>query len=129
MATESTETEPLILVVDDERAIREMIDLLLSGEGYNVVTAASGFEALAIVQQRPVDLIIVDLRMPGLHGDAVCRRYREQGGNAAVLLLTGAETAAAIVDACGANGYIAKPFDIDLVVETVAQYLGTRPRQ
>jgi CheY-like chemotaxis protein len=80
MDADSIDPEPLILVVDDEREIREMLDFLFAGEGYRVLTAASGKEALVIARDHRVDLMIVDLRMPDLQGDAVCRAYRERGG-------------------------------------------------
>ena len=126
LEVDASDAEPLILFVDDERAIRDMLDLLLSSEGYSVVTAASGLTALAIADTRRVDLILVDLRMPGLTGDVLCQRYREHGGRASVILMTGADGAPAVVEACGANGYLAKPFNIDLVVETVAEHLDGR---
>jgi two-component system response regulator MprA len=78
-----------ILVVDDEDAIRLTLDLLLRKRGYTVVTAADGAAALALIEQQPFDLLLLDLMMPGLNGIEVARRAQTLQPAAAVLILTG----------------------------------------
>ena len=69
-----------ILVCDDDRQIVEAIDIYLTGEGYHVIKAYDGYEALEILDSTPVDLMIVDVMMPGLDGYGVCRAIRRESG-------------------------------------------------
>lgn len=78
-----------ILVVDDELPIRTTLGDLLRRRGYLVETAASGEEALALIHQRPFDLLLLDLKMPGLGGLEVAQRARERQPQAAIIILTG----------------------------------------
>ena len=66
-----------ILVADDEEAIRLTMELLLQRRGYTVTTARSGTEALALIEQQPFELLLLDLKMPGLSGLEVAQRARE----------------------------------------------------
>jgi DNA-binding NtrC family response regulator len=83
-----------ILVVDDEEAIRLTLETLLQRRGYEVTTAASGAEALALIEQRVFDLLLLDLKMPGLSGLDVARRARVLQPAVAILFLTGSSTIA-----------------------------------
>ncbi|MCW5850250.1 MAG: response regulator transcription factor [Anaerolineae bacterium] len=78
-----------ILVVDDEMPIRLTMAELLKRRGYQVVQAASGEEALEQIHQRPFDLLLLDLKMPGMDGIEVARRARERQPDAAIIILTG----------------------------------------
>ena len=78
-----------ILVVDDEDAIRLTLDLILRRRGYTVVTAPNGEAALELIEQQPLDLLLLDLMMPGLSGVEVARRAQTLQPGAAVLILTG----------------------------------------
>jgi DNA-binding response OmpR family regulator len=114
-----------VLIAEDEPDIRQILHALLEEEGYTVLSAADGQDALELATTQYIGLILLDLQMPLLNGEAFCRAYRERGGTAPVVLLTAA--APAIVEAatvvCGAIGSISKPFDLDHVVETVALHL------
>lgn len=77
----------VILVVDDEPAIREFVALALQAEGYTVHQAAEGGEALETLARVPVGLILLDLRMPGMSGGEFLDAHRERGGTAPVVLL------------------------------------------
>ena len=106
-----------ILAVDDERDIIEMLDLLLGGEGYRVLTAGGGQEAIdLLVAERP-DLVLLDIMMPGVDGHQVCRHIKSRPELAAipVLMLTAKNDIAHIAQAVdeGADGFIAKPFDVE----------------
>ena len=78
-----------ILVADDEAAIRFTMEVLLRRHGYTVTTASNGTEALALVEQQPFELLLLDLKMPGLSGLEVARRACELQPAAALLILTG----------------------------------------
>lgn len=78
-----------ILVVDDEEPIRLTMSDLLRRRGYEVMTAENGEAALALVHQRPFDLLLLDLKMPGLSGIDVAKRARERLPDAAIIILTG----------------------------------------
>ena len=83
-----------ILVVDDEEAIRLTLEILLKRRGYEVTTAASGAEALALIEQHVFDLLLLDLKMPGLSGLDVARRARLLQPEVTILFLTGSTTIA-----------------------------------
>ncbi|MBI2461008.1 MAG: response regulator [Candidatus Rokubacteria bacterium] len=114
-----------ILVVDDEEAIRRLLTESLTRAGYRVAAAGSGREALALVEQEPPDLIILDLVMPEMDGIEALRRIRERGVTAKVLILTAYGTAQQIREAraLGVREFIGKPFDLDRLVGIVRQEL------
>jgi two-component system, OmpR family, response regulator MprA len=101
-----------ILVVDDERAVRESLRRALELEGYQVELAADGEEALVRLSAAPADAAILDVLMPGIDGLEVCRRLRADGNAVPVLMLTAraeVDSRVAGLDA-GADDYLAKPF-------------------
>jgi two-component system, OmpR family, response regulator MprA len=101
-----------VLVVDDDAPVRRMLARSLAAEGYAVTVAADGGEALAAAERDPFDLVVLDVRMPGMDGLAVCRRLRAGGFSLPILLLTAADGVAdrvAGLDA-GADDYLVKPF-------------------
>jgi DNA-binding response OmpR family regulator len=101
-----------ILVVDDEPAIRRLLDLELSHEGYALYTSDGAETALEVLKREPIDLVIVDIIMPGIDGYSLCAMIREFSKQPIILL-----TAKGSVDDkikgfdCGADDYITKPFD------------------
>ncbi|MFN8496470.1 MAG: response regulator transcription factor [Anaerolineae bacterium] len=84
-----TQSPAQILVVDDELPIRTTIAEMLKRQGYDVSTAGTGEEALGLVYQRPFDLLLLDLKMPGLSGLDVAQRARERLPEVAIIILTG----------------------------------------
>ena len=120
------DSKACILVADDSAVIREVLTTLLDDEGYRTVEAANGRDALDLALSQHVDLIVLDLEMPLLNGHAFCAAYREHGGQAPVLLLTGSSpgAVAAAIDSCGAVGFIPKPFELDEVLTSVERHLG-----
>jgi two-component system response regulator MprA len=102
-----------ILVVDDERAVRESLRRALELEGYEIELAADGEEALLrLGLEPPVDATILDVLMPGIDGLEVCRRLRSSGSSVPVLMLTAraeVDSRVAGLDA-GADDYLPKPF-------------------
>ena len=81
-----------ILIVDDEEGIRRYFSIVLAGEDREIYTAASGQAALDLLKERSVDLILLDLKMPGLDGMATLRAIRESGLNVPIYIVTGFET-------------------------------------
>ena len=106
-----------ILAVDDERDIIEMLDLLLGGEGYRVLAAGGGQEAIDLLGRERPDLVLLDIMMPEVDGHQVCRfiKSRAELATIPVLMLTARNDIAHIAQALdeGADGFIAKPFDVD----------------
>jgi two-component system, OmpR family, response regulator MprA len=104
-----------VLVVDDDRAIRESLARALDLEGYDVVTAADGAVALQLVGDRRPDVLVLDLSMPVLDGLTVCRVLRAEKDRTPILMLTArTETSDRVagLDA-GADDYLPKPFELD----------------
>ena len=115
-------TNESVLVVDDDTSILDTVSAILSGEGYHVISASSGEEALVAVARKLPLLILLDMRMPVMDGWAVARRLREQGINVPIVVMTAAESAKRWADEVGAEGYLAKPFGLDELLATVERY-------
>ncbi|MGO9198235.1 MAG: response regulator transcription factor [Acidimicrobiales bacterium] len=107
-----------ILVVDDEPSIVDTVATVLRYEGYEVAEAITGREALALVQERHFDLVILDVMLPDLDGLEVTRRMRADGIKVPVLFLTARGEVQDLVAGLGAGGddYVAKPFSLAEVV-------------
>lgn len=99
-----------IMIVDDHEEIREVIQVLLSNEGYQVIEAQNGKEALELLDET-IDLIILDVMMPGMNGYQVCLLAREKT-NAPILFLTakGQESDKTLGFSSGGDDYLTKPF-------------------
>lgn len=104
-----------ILVVDDDRDNREVLGVVLGCEGFVVLTAASGEEALAIVAQQPPDLILLDVMMPGMNGYMVAARIKGTRAtkNILIMMVTALDDRASRARAlsAGADDFLAKPVD------------------
>jgi two-component system response regulator AtoC len=120
-----SKASPVILVVDDDAAIVTVLGALLKQEGFATLSAASGGAALAILEKHPVDLVISDVRMPGLDGMALLRRLAADWSDTPVILLTAHGTVALAVEAmkAGAADFLTKPFDRDEVLFVVKKAL------
>ena len=116
-----------ILVVDDEERMLQLLDKLLTGEGYEVRTASSAGEALRILGETDYNLVISDVRIPGMDGMSLLRSLGEQGSAAAVIMMIAYASVTAAVEAiqAGAFDYLAKPFKIDEMLLAVRQSLET----
>ena len=104
--------EPTVLVVDDDPSILRMLTRTLAAEGFVVAVASDGGGALTALERSMVDVIVLDVSMPGLDGLAVCRRLRAKGIDVPVLLLTARDEVADRVSGleAGADDYLVKPF-------------------
>jgi two-component system, OmpR family, KDP operon response regulator KdpE len=104
-----------ILVVDDEPAIRRFLHTSLSAQGYQVFEAEDGASALASLWRSPVDVLVLDLGMPGMDGFEVIRQLREAGSTLPIVVLSVRADEAGKVKALdmGADDYVTKPFGMD----------------
>jgi two-component system response regulator PilR (NtrC family) len=118
-----------ILIVDDELSMREFLKILLEKEGYNTLTAADGGEAIAILNKHDVDLIISDIRMPGMDGLALLDHAKDANISIPVLLITAYASPedAVLAMKSGAYDYITKPFKVDEILSIVSAAIGSTP--
>ena len=121
--------ERRVLVGDDDRGVREVLTQLLSGEGYQVITASSGQESLDLLtrdkSERP-ELALLDIKMPGMDGITILQHMLEQGVDVPVILMTGFNSSSTAIKAIqmGAADYLTKPFtDLDEVIDDVERVL------
>ena len=114
-----------ILVVDDEKNQREILETILSGEGYDVTTASSGEAAMKFVESRRFDLVLTDLKMTGMSGLELLKELTNYDKSIIVILLTAHGSVDSAVDALrlGAFDYLQKPYDKDKLLETVSRAL------
>ncbi|MBI4270887.1 MAG: response regulator [Candidatus Rokubacteria bacterium] len=114
-----------ILIVDDEEPVREVLGEYFATQGYAVDTAASGGEALTALQRERPDLVLLDIRMPGLDGVETLRRIRSLDGGLAVVMVTANEDVSLARETLrlGAFDYVAKPFDFSYLDRVVAAAL------
>ena len=112
-----------ILVCDDDREIVEAISIYLSGEGYEILKAYDGTEALEIMEKTPVDLLIVDVMMPGLDGIRTTLKIRETSSIPIIILSAKSEDNDKILGLnIGADDYLTKPFKpLELVARVKSQ--------
>ena len=114
-----------ILVVEDDDGIRDLVDLVLSTAGYEVLTAPNGAAALQLIGRAHPDLVLLDMRMPVMDGWEFARRYRASPEpHAPILVLTAARDAAERAAEIDANGYLGKPFDMQELLSMVGHYTG-----
>ena len=120
-----------ILIVDDEEMIRVLLTEVLSQEGYDVVTAKDGQEALSILERGGIDLVLTDMVMPRGSGLEVLEAARRYDPSVPVIVMTGYPSIddAADLVRMGVSDYISKPFDLEVIRELVRKHLGERRRQ
>ena len=116
-----------VLVIDDDRATQELLGVLLERAGYALVHADSGEAGLALLEQATVDLIVLDLRLPGLDGFEVCVRIRARAAvQPAVLVVTATARPQGVATSLqlGADDYLAKPYAAAELLARIAVLLG-----
>jgi excisionase family DNA binding protein len=117
---------PRVLVVDDEAAIRDLLSKTLALAEYDVDLAPDGRTALERLRIIPYDLLITDLKMPGIDGLTVVREARRLKADIPVIIITGFSTEASAIESVnlGVSGYLTKPFRVPRVLAVAAKALG-----
>jgi len=122
MATKS----PVVLIVDDDAATRDLVADLLALEGYTAQAAASGQSALDCLRHGPVDLILIDLMLPDMSGLELCQQVRARQESRVPIILYSAASGVCWREnslLAGADDYLAKPFDIGQLLERVGSHV------
>jgi DNA-binding response OmpR family regulator len=116
-----------VLVIDDEQGIRALLDTLLRRKGYDVIVAESGQKGLECFRRERPDVLVLDLKMPGMDGLTVLRQVRSLDPIIPVIILTGAGTAETEqrVRALGATEYVEKEFSLHLLGDALKRLLKT----
>ena len=114
-ATQSERSAATVLVVEDDRGVRESLAMVLEFHGLNVVQAVTGEDGVALAATAEPDLILLDLNLPGIDGIEACRRIRVEDQAVAILMLTARDGIAERVSGLdsGADDYLPKPFALD----------------
>ncbi len=120
-----------VLIVDDDKALRSFLSSILEDEGYEVLLAATGAEGEALLEAKPIDVVLVDLRLPDEDGMSVLRKIKREEPDVQVIVLTAFGAVESAVEAMrlGAYDYINKPFDVSelrLIIERALKELAMR---
>ena len=118
-------TSATVLVIDDQPGIRRLMAEVLQEDGYNVAIAANGYEALQKVKEITPQLILMDMKMPGMDGLETFRELKKLGKAERVIMMTAYGELELVKEAMslGAYKYITKPFDINLIKTMVIEAL------
>ena len=115
---------PTILVCDDDKQIVEAINIYLTGEGFNVIKAYDGYEALELLEKNEVNLMIIDVMMPGLDGIRTTLKVRETSSIPIIILSAKSEDTDKILGLnIGADDYITKPFNLEILLLRIRKLL------
>jgi excisionase family DNA binding protein len=117
---------PRLLIVDDELAVRDLLSKTLTMADYDVDMAADGHAAIERLRAVAYDLLITDLKMPGMDGLSVIREARKINADLPVIVITGYSTEASAIEAInlGVAGYLTKPFRLPRILAATARALG-----
>jgi len=120
-----TDKKNSILVVDDERSMRELLDVMLSKEGYEVTCAESGLKAITLLEKKAFDLLLCDIRLGDITGIDVLRASKKKNLNTVVIMISAYASTETAIEAMndGAYDYVPKPFDNNELKETIANAL------
>jgi len=117
MTTKNNMSKEKILIVDDEKSIRDFLEIMLKKEGYRVSSASGGEDAMRLFNNSSYDLVISDVRMKGMGGVELLKNIKETSPETIVLIVTAYASVDTAIDAmkAGAYDYLTKPFKIDEV--------------
>ena len=117
--------KPNILVVDDEVEVLKILEKVLTENGYNVLKAENGTEALSIARKDNIKLALLDIKLPKMNGIELLGRFKKINPDLIVIMITAFGTLKTAIEAMklGAYDYITKPFDLNFIVSIVAQAL------
>src|SRR5258706_11387930 len=125
-AGKSSRKSPRILIVDDDASQRSLLHSFLTSQGFETTPVPSGEQALQILRTGEINMMISDVRMPGISGLETLRRARKEHATLPILLVTAYADIREAVDAMrdGALNYLSKPIDLDELVRSVRQATG-----
>lgn len=116
-----------VLIIDDEAMVRDLLGSVVEELGCTVLKAAQGLEAVQILQQQPVDLVLTDVHMPMLGGWETVRRIREHGFNVPIIVMDSyPELFTESPERTQVQAVLAKPFDLEVLRSCIRQYLDGR---
>ena len=118
-------TQPSILVVDDELLVRDLLYDFFSDQGWQISVAESGSKALGILQNKKIDIVLTDLKMPEMDGMDLTHKVKEDFPDLPVMVMTGYPSVESAIEALRAKvaDYITKPFNINQLLKTVAAHV------
>ncbi len=128
MAAETSKSKR-VLVVDDEPEVTFALQVFFLGKGYEMLTALEGLQAMRLLRQHPIDLVLLDMKMPGVNGVEVLRFIRAECPSTRVIVVTAYDVQfQEMVEQIGVDGFLMKPFGIQALTQTVEQVLsGEKP--
>ncbi len=128
MSSHKAQRQPTVLLVEDDELVSDAVTRILVREGYLVLTAATGHDAIGLLKTpaTPIDLVVLDIGLPDVSGADLCARFREFFPHLPVLVCTGAAGPEEIreLQTLGITRFFAKPIAIDVLVEGVRAALG-----
>lgn len=116
-----------ILVIDDQPGIRRLLTEVLQDEGYQVITAANGYEGIQLAQNNNPNVILMDMKMPGMDGIEALKELKRQGQGDQVIMMTAYGELDMVNEAkeAGMRDYITKPFDIMSLCQIIQDNIGS----
>ena len=111
-----------ILIIDDDPSILATVQDILLSEGYDVMIATGGAAGISLARSWSPTLVLLDMRMPGVDGWAVAHALRSFAAGVPIVVMTAAENAARWADEIAADGYLAKPFHLDDLLQCVERF-------
>lgn len=122
-----TNSQATILVIDDQPGIRRLLTEVLQDEGYQVITAANGYEGIQVAQDVHPNIILMDMKMPGMDGIEALKELKRQGQGDQVIMMTAYGELDMVNEAreAGMLDYITKPFDIMSLCQTIEENIRT----
>ena len=113
-----------VLVVDDEPEVTLALQVFFLGKGYEMLTALDGLQAIRLLKQHPVDLVLLDMKMPGVNGVEVLKFIRAEVSSTRVIVVTAYDLQfQEIVEQIGVDGFLMKPFGIQALTQKVEEVL------
>jgi DNA-binding response OmpR family regulator len=119
------DTKKYILLIDDDKDLLKLLELKLLRDGYDVKTLLNGANLLDAVAEKKPDLVLIDVNMPHVSGNALCKVIKQNASTETipVILFSGNENVEKITRACGADGYISKPCDPSTLSKQIDRFL------